>query len=1389
MANVERPPSAASPAAAAPMSTPDSTPATGKAALDTAPTDSSPADSEKTVIAAGCSARASPLLRRMTAQPGTGAAVFSTDGGRHPRRNPPFPPPPVIVRSDKIQGVFEFAGYWRKKCPEFYHCFFPQAGWTITDLWDDADIHLESPGFLEDVLGVICHDNLVSVTKFAQAWGPLNPEKLEKLAKYTDLMYHANDPFAIVDEIFTKGEQDDCPRHFLYHATWALRQGMQTYMMKRHAAQSVSSVGPASKAESLSPTINDRTTNAELSSGPAVFVRPQSAFPGSSFSVPGSVQSAANGSLMRQPSFPPSQIQGPLPHAGDVLFITHPAPMIAGPFPGPSRHTKRRDRSGTNPYTQTSHIPGFVENGRPSGEQPRHLSGASLNGGTVHRYGPPMLGPFNPFPPGARLPSNTSLISPPMHPNQVEHMQMMPRVAIFPPPGLLPPQPLDPAYQQYAPTPFVDVSNNLQCPQGRNTDAHVIQRSNSQSAKTSGLFNPYGAERPDKAGFTSTGPRKVSRGNYSNNAGRGRKSSAGTFDRSLYGSYPSEPPGNGMRGGSGQFCEGPQVRQVSNTHELDPNIVNDKQFGCSYDFIGPQNDTVRLLYVKNLPEDVESSQLRAAVLECTGIGPATIQIKRSFDPKDFVQAFVGFDTVDEARTALEAVNAKNLKFRDRELQVSVARRYFQYPMSSQQPRGASHEFRRPVESNVAPRKSIQYSPQDARSDLHRVNKPQQPDHPAARGSPEARKAKKNLPTKDHTACMDPQSEIAEFVDSSSNSTSNVETGDSTEHDEPSSQDRKTDMSASTVVTVPIEKVPEKGPVNVFEETPTNGVETAPVNAVDEASINATIVDTITEEHAAAASELQQGPPQDSAQAVPDRISQLMTTERQGSLLSSPTKVASPLPADQMENPNEEPNVVSSPAEDSQVQDIAATSSAQDETPSDDDLKNDLSFHSAQESQPDGDDDDTQKGPGASATNIETELSSQAAPNEAHEAAGLQSCKSFNEPELDATMLQGSPCKKYIPTTSELYQTLTETAKKHGIKQIESLNPYSKTFRALQKKGKQAKKKEQKKKIKTESHADNTSAEAKGGATNANGTKKGPAQEQSDESSGKQSRRMSHVAPKQNLEAQHPMEVQESEGALEPAGSPQTVQSHEKEDVQASGANATFPSIELATQQEAANQGQEMGKKPKKIPSKIAVPNLDVLPPTSEATPPHTAYFSVTSPTPEKADVVREDDEVPREHEMVKAEMAAPHDSASIASSTTLRGSPPLMSLSPTANEFHTPLQTPTALGTMLGEAAKKNKKKKKSKKKSGNGSSTEPLQQEPFHDQLSHIENTKTGYYSLRNDQLPAREVLERRDDKGARGIILKVQAYVKEKAASYARDGVKRVEQGQAEGGGKDDG
>lgn len=87
-----------------------------------------------------------------------------------------------------------------------------------------------------------------------------------------------------------------------------------------------------------------------------------------------------------------------------------------------------------------------------------------------------------------------------------------------------------------------------------------------------------------------------------------------------------------------------------------------------------------------------------------------------------------------------------------------------------------------------------------------------------------------------------------------------------------------------------------------------------------------------------------------------------------------------------------------------------------------------------------------------------------------------------------------------------------------------------------------------------------------------------------------------------------------------------------------------------------------------------------------------------------------------------------------------------MSASPTAAEFHTPMQTPTTLGPAPSEAAKKKKKKKK---KASNKVADKPEEQpskqdaeaDAFHDQLSqidaykHASNQPGSYYTLRGAQ------------------------------------------------------
>jgi hypothetical protein len=86
-------------------------------------------------------------------RPSSGMAIFSTDLGRRPPREPLGPPyEPVIVYSDRNASVVQFAAIWLNKYPRQYHCFFSLCGYTIEDLWDNADIHRHSPAFCKEVL-------------------------------------------------------------------------------------------------------------------------------------------------------------------------------------------------------------------------------------------------------------------------------------------------------------------------------------------------------------------------------------------------------------------------------------------------------------------------------------------------------------------------------------------------------------------------------------------------------------------------------------------------------------------------------------------------------------------------------------------------------------------------------------------------------------------------------------------------------------------------------------------------------------------------------------------------------------------------------------------------------------------------------------------------------------------------------------------------------------------------------------------------------------------------------------------------------------------------------------------------------------------------------------
>jgi hypothetical protein len=283
---------------------------TAAAAEVTPSMDVSPPLSEETVVASphAASPPPEPLSERVSVSepqkvdeqlpmPHLNLALFSTDGGQHEPRKLTTPAywPPVIVRSNGMQDVVEYAARWRQKLPNQYHCIFPGCGYHITDFWDEHDIHLDNPHFLEDVLKFIKHENLHLARQYAVEWATKNRERLSVVASddiydprstspwgtkcllkkpkyylgsisqgfasrlcspllhpsqepFTDFVPSSLDPISCVDKIFINGETEKAPRPFLWHVANIMRTGMLNAAAKQQAANSAANAGEAGKA-------------------------------------------------------------------------------------------------------------------------------------------------------------------------------------------------------------------------------------------------------------------------------------------------------------------------------------------------------------------------------------------------------------------------------------------------------------------------------------------------------------------------------------------------------------------------------------------------------------------------------------------------------------------------------------------------------------------------------------------------------------------------------------------------------------------------------------------------------------------------------------------------------------------------------------------------------------------------------------------------------------------------------------------------------------------------------------------------------------------------------------------------------------------------------------
>ncbi|KAF3008737.1 hypothetical protein E8E13_009908 [Curvularia kusanoi] len=740
----------------------------------------SSADSDTTVIATRPETIKSQLIR--------GKAIFSTCLGTQPQRKLRGPRrTPVIARSDKVRDVVVAAGFWRDKYPYQYFCIFPGGDWKTEDFWDEEDIHLETDSFCREVLRFIERDNCVRAQQYSQEWAQMYPERLSILGGDMTKLYDTQDPLFVVDKIFVNNETHIYPPIFLWHAAHIIRKAMLTVKGVELPLKSMA-------LEALVKDQNNAVTKANSDMSAAV---------GGLAALPTMGSNASMNTVSTHAFVPPNPIMGQhirARHPDRAFSPTqgYNAVMASGTHPEFSGHSipvppthqtrgtnvasslrihkNRSDRRSSGTHSQFMSSGSCNENASrvPSGLGPRQNAGPAL----------PMQSPRYAQSPTAM---NMSM-SPGMtqagyvHPNMMMHGGMMSQA--YPPnvvrPGMLPPyampNPLmdqgyhrntsDPQSLQYQ-MPMSDVTNMHHTMSVVPHDADGRRRRSShQQMSTSSLFDPYEGNNPSFRTTGYTNGKKYGHSNSQHLSGRQGKASF-PGNRSFYGQQGPEQPG--FFHGAPSYVShpgGPGPR-----HEVNRDVAENPQYGCNENWIGPLNEVVKELYLRDLPVDIQDSEIEAAFFEKIGIKPTFVKVfsNASKDGNSYVSnrrgAFVGFPTSAVARDAL---GIRVYSVRGQPIPVSVPRKFFRkdtetslqgtmaaglassprYAVNTNsrevRNRATSNQDRRDVTAPVTTTESdLSYSPQDARSDLPKTKKKNKQSHQssAMTGSPESRKTK------------------------------------------------------------------------------------------------------------------------------------------------------------------------------------------------------------------------------------------------------------------------------------------------------------------------------------------------------------------------------------------------------------------------------------------------------------------------------------------------------------------------------------------------------------------------------------------------------------------------------------------------------------------------
>jgi|SRR5690242_5309146 len=305
--------------------------------------------------------------------------------------------------------------------------------------------------------------------------------------------------------------------------------------------------------------------------------------------------------------------------------------------PGPVQTALRRSRtragrSASGTYNQ--HMP-YVEN------MPRVPSGLVPH---QHSSGMPMMSPrYNQV--HTAMSQSMGNAQPSMVPVTNEQISMPPDMIAGPSQShgvmytnMMPPHatrvssathgyPRQPSSSQVVPyaAPMGDITNLPyppgMSPQNFGSSLSADGRSNQRYMAGDLLYDPYDGSNPAfmGAGYSNGNSRKTYLNGHHNPNSRPRRTSF-PGSRQYQNQYMNDRSSLPQTGGKRNFSQ--------KTHlENDPAITQDRDYGCYENWIGPHNETVNELYVKDLPEDVEPSELEAMFHSRLGVKPTSINIK------------------------------------------------------------------------------------------------------------------------------------------------------------------------------------------------------------------------------------------------------------------------------------------------------------------------------------------------------------------------------------------------------------------------------------------------------------------------------------------------------------------------------------------------------------------------------------------------------------------------------------------------------------------------------------------------------------------------------------------------------------------------------------------